>query len=65
MWTAETDRAQRDFLNLASAVPTERGGAQLEWHIDGWDIEIEFNEKGKITGILVAKEETAAPDSKE
>ena len=30
-----------------SVVPTEPGGVQLEWHIGGVDIEIEFNEKGE------------------
>jgi hypothetical protein len=36
-------------------VPTTRG-VQLEWHQDGWDIEIEFDKEGRIIGALIAKD---------
>ena len=53
--------AQLDFLRTYSLVPTESGGAQLEWHRDRWDIEVEFDPDGKICGVLVARENAPAP----
>ncbi len=42
------------FLNKrVSIVPMARGGIQLEWHLDGYDIEITFDKKG-IASVLVA-----------
>ncbi len=32
-----------DQMPLPSAVPTSRGGVQLEWHCKGVDVEIEFS----------------------
>ena len=40
----------------AATVPLESGGTQVEWHCDGWDIEIEIGPDGKIRGVLVARE---------
>ena len=34
-----------------SIVPTCNGGVQLEWHINGHDIEIEFAQDGTVRSI--------------
>ncbi len=47
-------------LPMMSLVPTEKGGVQIEWHRDGWDIEIEFDKDGTIIGVLVAREAEAS-----
>ena len=48
--------AVQRFVTVAGcAVPLSDGGVQLEWHVDGWDIEIEFTPEGKIGGVLVAR----------
>lgn len=50
----ETAIAADMFLNKhVNIVPTAKGGIQLEWHVNGLDIEIEFDKKG-IVGAMVA-----------
>jgi hypothetical protein len=44
---ATVDKA-RAFLAAASVGPTVMGGVQIEWHIHGLDIEIEFLPDGSI-----------------
>ena len=50
------EAVQRFVTVAGAAVPLSDGGVQLEWHVDGWDIEIEFTPEGKIGGVLVARE---------
>jgi hypothetical protein len=38
---------------MPTLAPKEDGGFQLEWHRNGWDIEIEFDKAGCITGVSV------------
>ncbi len=38
----------REPSSLPSAVPTNRGGIQLEWHTNGVDLEIEFSSPSRI-----------------
>jgi hypothetical protein len=50
----EAAQAADLFLNKqVNIVPTSKGGVQLEWHVNGLDIEIEFDKNG-IVGALVA-----------
>ena len=36
-------------------VPTNEGGIKLEFHQDGFDVEIEVSEDGKVKSVLVAR----------
>lgn len=38
-----------------SVVPMNSHGAQVEWHINGSDLEIEFNAFGEIVGVCWSK----------
>jgi len=46
-------------VDETSVVPCSDGGLQLEIHRDGFDIEIEISEEGKITGARVCAERIA------
>lgn len=39
-----------------SVVPLSDGGVQLEFHRDGFDVEIEVAPQGKVTSVLVIAE---------
>lgn len=34
-------------------VPTVNGGVQIEWHANGWDVEVEVSKDGIPTGVLM------------
>lgn len=36
-------------------VPLDSGGTQIEWHQDGWDVEIEFTAQGVIDSVFVGR----------
>lgn len=45
-------RVMRDDTPAPSVVPTTRGGIQLEWHIRGIDLEVEFVSPQEIHGFF-------------
>jgi hypothetical protein len=50
--TEESIKSARDFLLIQpQPVPTSQGGVQLEWHLKGLDLELNFDKHGKITGV--------------
>lgn len=46
-----------------SVVPTGPGGIQLEWHLPGLDVEVEFDVDGKVCDIAVADEQRGVHES--
>lgn len=36
-------------------VPSSRGGMQVEWHQNGWDVEVEFDRDGVIQNVNVGR----------
>jgi hypothetical protein len=44
-------------------VPTYDGGTQLEWHRDGWDVEIEFDRDGVMQNVWIARATPPASSS--
>jgi len=44
-----------EALERASVVVTSRGGIQIEWHLSGLDVEIEFDSEGRIESILTGR----------
>ena len=42
-----------DYSNLAQFFPTPNGGIQVEWFIDGNELEIEIDENGNATVVSV------------
>lgn len=55
------DRAKA-FLAGAWAVPVPDGGVQLEWHVNGWDLEVEFHPDGTASILAVDTREEEASD---
>jgi hypothetical protein len=52
---AALDLARRTFRSdtpSPSVVPTSRGGVQLEWHIGGVELEVEFLSATRICGLF-------------
>lgn len=45
--TAEATRA----ASAMHMVPTSRHGVNVEWHVNGCDIEVEFDSTGKVIGV--------------
>lgn len=37
-------------------VPTCNGGIQIEWHANGWDVEVEVSKDGIPTGVLMERD---------
>lgn len=44
-----------DAAFTAVAVPTGRGGVQVEWHVGGMDIEVEFDDAGNFESCIVGR----------
>ena len=44
--SAPIDPRALDVLRALCVVPTARGGIQIEWHVNGWDVEIEVDSDG-------------------
>ena len=42
-------------LQGLQVVPTSPGGIQVEWHCNGYDLEIEFNAAGGLETVLWGK----------
>ena len=53
-----TDKAMKVATGL-NAVPTSEGGIQLEWHVNGWDIELAFDANGEPIGYFQEKRKNA------
>lgn len=57
-WHDDTERPALSPAVLAAEgqiVPMDSGGAQIEWHQDGFDIEIGFTADGRIEGVYVGR----------
>ena len=58
MITKEAKQACKDFWAKASIVPIHshpqaQGGCRLEWRLEGYILEVEFDDDGDIDSILV------------
>ena len=42
------------FLEHPFIGPLSYGGLQIEWHQDGWEVEVEFDDQGEIIDIQSA-----------
>ncbi len=47
--------AAMDVARGLAVVPTGTGGIQVEWHVNGWDVEVEFNAAGEFDSVFATR----------
>lgn len=44
-----------DVARFIAIVPTSNGGLQIEWHCNGWDVEVEVSDEGEFMGVFAER----------
>lgn len=52
---APVTQAALDVVRCIAVVPTVNGGVQVEWHANGWEVEIEVDPDGEVRSVMVDK----------
>ena len=52
------DQRVINVARFLAVVPTSSGGLQIEWHANGWDIEVEVNSDGEFMGVFAERATT-------
>jgi hypothetical protein len=51
----DLDQPVINVARFLAVVPTSSGGLQIEWHCNGWDVEIEVDDNGEFKGVYAER----------